>query len=204
MLKIGITGGIGSGKSIICKIFQSLGISVYNADEEAKKLTNSDPFIIQSLKELYGNEIYSPQGEIDKPKFSAFIFNNKKELERVNSIIHPSVRKHFLAWLDFHKQEKYVIKEAAILFESQSNTDLDSVITVYSPPEIRIKRVMMRDKISEEMVRKKIENQMSDEEKLKRSDFVIYNDDRQLVIPQVLTIHRLLLTSAMATAFPVF
>ncbi|MGI8892148.1 MAG: dephospho-CoA kinase, partial [Bacteroidia bacterium] len=126
MLKIGVTGGIGSGKSLVCEMFQLLGVPVYNADEQAKKLINSDPQIIDTLTKKYGSDIYS-KGVIDKKRLAGIIFNNKEELKFVNETIHPQVFAHFDEWLELNHHHKYIIKEAALLFESGSYKDLDKV-----------------------------------------------------------------------------
>lgn len=190
MKKIGITGGIGSGKSTVCKIFETFGVPVYYADIEAKKITNNDPEIRRQLISLYGEEIYLPSGTINREKLAGIIFSNKQELKKVNSIIHPVVKKYYRNWVTENKNHKYLLKEAAILFESGSYKEQDLIITVVSPLEKRIERVQKRDGHSRETVLKKIENQMSDEEKIKKSDFVIYNDDKKMLIPQVLELHK--------------
>ncbi len=194
MKKIGITGGIGSGKSVVCKIFNNLKVPVYNSDEIAKKILNSDEKIISTLKNNFGDNIYLDSNVLDKKKLSEIIFNDKLSLKKVNEIVHPVIKKHFQNWLKKRKKEnhKYIIKEAAILFESGTFRELDKIITVFSPENIRIKRLEIRDKVDVNTIRKKISNQISEEEKIKMSDFVIYNDDKNLLVPQVLKIHKLL------------
>ncbi len=187
-IKIGITGGIGSGKTTVCKIFEVLDIPVYYADIEAKKIVNSDIEIKKSLISLFGKEIYLQNGTINKEKLSNIIFNDKQSLAKVNSIIHPVVRKYYEQWIVDNKHYKWTVKEAAILFESGSYKQVDKIITVVSPLETRIDRIMKRDNTNREIVLKKINNQMSDEEKIKKSDFVIYNNDKTLLLPQILKI----------------
>jgi dephospho-CoA kinase len=188
MLKIGVTGGIGSGKSIVCEMFQLLGVPVYNADEQAKKLVNSDPQIIDTLTKKYGQDIYN-KGVIDKKRLAGIIFNNKVELKFVNETIHPRVFAHFDEWLELNNDDAYIIKEAALLFESGSYKDLDKIILVTAPEEIRIKRVVERDQTNEVEVKRIIESQMSENEKQKKSNYIINNDNTVLIIPYILEMH---------------
>ena len=189
MLKIGVTGGIGSGKSVVCEVFKILGVPVYNADENAKQIIDSDPQIINSLTKKYGQDIYF-DGKLDRKKLSAIIFNDKEELNFVNETVHPRVFAHFREWLEINKKEKYIIKEAALLFESGSFKDLDKIILVHSSEEIRIKRVMKRDNIKETDVKKIISNQMPENDKQQKADYIINNNDHDLIIPQVLNLHQ--------------
>lgn len=188
MKKVGITGGIGSGKSTVCKVFELLGIPVYYADDEAKKLLDFDVEIKSKLQSIFGNSILNDQGGIDRKKIATIVFNDKQKLEQLNSVIHPAVATHFVNWCKLHSSASFIIKEAAILFESNAYKQVDKIITVVAPLELKIERVIKRDLASREEVLKRIANQMSDEEKIKRSDFVIVNDEQILVIPQVLDI----------------
>ena len=192
MLKIGITGGIGSGKTTVCKAFQVLGISVYNADLEAKKLLDNNPSVKENIVSAFGNDILN-NNQIDRVKLSSIVFNNKEKLDALNKIVHPAVAIHFNDWLNQHANEKYILKEAAILFESNAYKAVDKTITVVAPMELRIQRCIARDNTSRTQVEQRIKNQMSDEEKIKLSHFVIHNDESQLLIPQVLEIHQHLL-----------
>ena len=191
MLKIGLTGGIGSGKSIIAKVFEQLGIPVFNSDAEAKKLINSDPKISTVIKENFGKNSYGIDGQLDRKRLAEIVFNDEEALHKLNSIVHPAVQLEFLSWLNKHKQAPYILKEAAIIFESGSNKGLDKVIAISAPELLRIQRTVKRDNSSPQSVKKRIEKQMSEDEKLKRSDFIIYNDEMQLVLPQVLKLHEL-------------
>ena len=193
MIKVGITGGIGSGKTTVCKIFELLDVPVYYADDEAKKILDSNEEIKLQISNTFGSEIINAEGKIDKKKLASFVFNDKEKLEKLNSIIHPAVREHFENWAKQHSSQKYTLKEAAILFESGANKLVDKVITVTAPLELRINRAMKRDRITREQVEQRISKQISDEEKLKRSQFVIHNDENQLLIPQILNIHHQLL-----------
>ncbi|MFP4621350.1 MAG: dephospho-CoA kinase [Bacteroidales bacterium] len=190
MTKVGITGGIGSGKTLICQVFEKFGIPVFYADEEAKKLLNNDPKVKEAIKEFFGSEVYNESG-IDKAFLASKIFNNGDALAKVNSIVHPEVRKSFLRWARAKESAyPYVIEEAAILFESGGYKDLDFSVLVYAPEELRIKRVTERDKTNREDVEARMKHQMKDEEKINMADAVIYNDESQLVIPQILRIHQ--------------
>jgi dephospho-CoA kinase len=190
MLKTGVTGGIGSGKSVVCEIFKILGVPVYNADEQAKKLIDSNPYIINKLCEKYGQEIYI-DGVLDRKKLSQIVFNDKKELQFVNETVHPRVFAHFDDWLELNrnKNNSYIVKEAALLFESGSYKELDKIILVSAPEKIRISRVVERDRIKEVEVKRIIQSQMSEDDKKAKADFIINNDGDTLIIPQVLKLH---------------
>jgi len=189
MIKTGITGGIGSGKTTVCKVFELLGIPVYYADEEAKKILDNDPDVKKNVLTVFGYEVLSEQGLIDRKKISAIVFKDQQKLAQLNSIIHPVVALHFSNWLLPYSSHKYIIKEAAILFESDAYKQVDKVITVVAPVALRIKRAMQRDGMSLEQVEQRMKYQMNDEEKMKRSAFVIHNDEQQLLITQVIAIH---------------
>lgn len=187
MIRVGITGGIGSGKTLVCKIFEKLGTPVFYADQEAKNIINQDPDVRKALKLHFGPEIYDHNG-IKKTKLADVIFQNDEALTTINSIVHPAVRKAFDVWSE-QQNAPYVIEEAAILFESGAHTILDQTVLVYAPRELRIRRAMKRDGTSREHIEQRMKNQGPDEDKLHRADFVIYNDDSRMVIPQVLELH---------------
>lgn len=193
MLKIGLTGGIGSGKTVVADIFRQLGVPVYEADTEARILTENNPEIKGQLKKRFGSDFFLQNNSLDRKKLAALVFSNAEKLEQLNSIIHPFVKKHFTDWLQKQEENKYIIKEAAILFESGSNKGLDKIIVVTAPEQIRIQRVVDRDHTTAEKVKSIMRNQMSEEEIIKRSDYIITNDNLTLVIPQVLKLHQLLL-----------
>lgn len=186
MIKIGITGGIGSGKSIVASLFALYGIPVYIADTESKILTNTSETIRQKLTALFDDSLYTETG-LDKKKLASYIFNDPKLLETVNRIIHPEVAQHFQNWVAQQTGNLCII-ESAILFESGFNSLVDKTITVFAPEEIRIKRSMQRDNVSEETIRQRMKNQMAEEVKINRSDFIINNDDSKALIPQVYAI----------------
>ena len=187
MIQIGITGGIGSGKTTVCKLLEYFQIPVFYADEEAKKLLHR-PDIIVRLQNYFGDELLNKTGEIDRKKLSEWVFSDGEKLSFLNSIIHPEVAKIYKEWLLKNNDKMLVAKEAAILFESKNNLGLDKIITVYAPLELRIKRTMQRSNMSRAEVLGRIKNQLSEEEKIKNSDFVIYNDEQKNIVPQLLSI----------------
>ncbi len=184
---IGLTGGIGSGKTIICKIFNTLGIPVYNSDIEAKLLMNNDVQIITELKNKFGDDIYN-KNKLNREKLAKLIFNDNNNLNFVNTTVHPAVKLHFNKWTEKQISE-FVIKETAILFESSTYKDVDFIITVIAPENIRINRIIARDYLKKEDIQAILANQISDNEKINRSDFIINNDNKQLVLPQILNIY---------------
>ena len=188
MLKVGLTGGIGSGKSTVAKIFETLGVPVYHADEEAKRLMNTDAALKTAIQKNFGNETYK-NGELDRKYLASVVFNDKFKLELLNSLVHPVTIRDAGDWIK-KQTAPYVIKEAALLFESGSTGPLDYIIGVFSPEEVRITRVMSRDKSNREEVQKRMRRQISEEIKMRLCDFVISNDEQSLVIPQVLKLHR--------------
>lgn len=180
---IGLTGGIGSGKTSIAKYFEQNGIPVYIADDRAK-MVSSKPEVVKKIITAFGNEILDNNKSISKEKLSNIVFTDKKKLQLLNSIIHPEVKKDFIEWVKM-QNKPFVIKEAAILFESGSYKDCDLIITITAPIEERIKRVMLRDNISREKVLDRISNQWSDEERIKKSDFIIENTSLTAAYEQV-------------------
>lgn len=196
MIILGITGGIGSGKSIVCRVFEQLGVPTYEADAEAKQLYVSNDLLAKKLREKFPAELFSRQGKPDLKKFAAYFFDDEKALEELNKLVHPIVLEHFQSWVKQHKDEPYVVKEAAILFESGSYKDCDKVVNVSAPVELRIKRVMERDKRSRSEVEKIISKQWTDEERNAKSDFVLVNDEATLLLPQILQVHKQLLKLA--------
>ena len=191
MIKIGITGGMGSGKSTVAKVFEVLGIPVYYADDAAKKLMNEDAALKEKLIAVFGKEIYQ-DGILNRTHLSGLVFNNPDKLAQLNSIVHPATIADAESWMQ-QQHSPYAIKEAAILFESGANKYVDKVIGVYAPIQLRISRVMQRDNITEEAVTARMNRQMEEEKKMNLCDYVITNDEQELVIPQVLKIHELLI-----------
>lgn len=188
MLKIGITGGIGSGKTTVCKVFEILKIPVFYADDAAKSVMNKDPHLIDAIKREFGSELYSEEEILDRKALAKLVFNNSQALEKLNSLVHPAAIQSFEDWSK-EQDSPYVIKEAAILFESGSYKDCDFTILVYTPENSRIKRVMKRDNTTEAEVRARINKQMPEDKKRELSDFVIENDGSTALLPQVLSLH---------------
>ena len=191
MKKIGITGGIGSGKTYVASVFQSLGIPIFNADIQAKKLMTFSRKLIKLVKEEFGNDIYK-DSDLNKEKLASIVFSDSDKLQKLNSLVHPIVKEEFNNWCK-KQTSLYVIKEAAILFESNSHIGLDAVICVSAPLELRIERLLNRDDCSEKEIKKRIENQISQEEKQKLSDYIIVNDEKELLLPKIIKIHKELL-----------
>lgn len=189
MLKVGITGGIGSGKSIVCKVFSVLGIPVFESDKIAKELMNTDTEIHQQLIDLFGAAVYLPDRTINRKYLAGIVFNNPSLLAQLNTIVHPVVRKTFFNWCE-KQQTPYIIHEAAILFETGFYKMMDKNITVVTSEHERIQRVMKRDGITPEMVNERIKNQWNDQQRKELADFVIGNNDDELVIPQVIEIDK--------------
>jgi len=195
MLRIGLTGGIGSGKTTVAKIFEKLGIPVYYADDSAKRLMNTDAGLKASIIKNFGEAAYK-EGELDRKYLAGIVFNDKEKLERLNSLTHPVTITDAEHWIK-KQTSPYIIKEAALLFESGAARYLDHVIGVYAPQHIRVKRIMDRDGLSVEEVMKRINRQIDEEIKIKLCDFVIINNEQQLVIPQIIELDKKLRSSAM-------
>ena len=191
MIKVGVTGGIGSGKTLICKVFEKLGVSVFYADSEAKRILNEDEEVKKRISEKFGPGIYNENG-INKANLAHIVFNDNEALGTINEIIHPVVRQRFERWLN-QQQAPYAIEEAAILIETGAHRDLDYTILVYAPRELRISRAMERDNKSRKEIETRMDHQMPDEDKFKKVNSVIYNDNSRMVIPQVLDIHEQLM-----------
>ena len=191
MIKIGLTGGIGVGKTKVAEIFSALGIPVFYADLEAKK-AYTNKAVFEKIKNSFGNSVFENES-INFIKLSNLIFSNKIDLEKLNAIIHPFVLHNFEKWVIENNNTSYIIMESAILFETSLDSMFDKLITVIAPKEVCIDRVMKRDGVSRDMVIKRMSNQISNEIKVKKSDYSIQNTDDHLLIPQVLHIHKALL-----------
>ena len=190
-MRVGITGGIGSGKSMVAKVFEVLGIPVYYADDAAKRLMNEDEALQQQLIASFGDAIYT-NGLLNRKVLATLVFNDTKKLSLLNSIVHPVTIKDGEAWMK-KQVAPYTIKEAALIFESGANKYLDKVIGVYAPAPLRLQRVMLRDNLPEEAVKARMEKQMDEETKMGLCDYIINNNEQELVIPQVMKIHEILL-----------
>ena len=191
MLRIGLTGGIGSGKTTVAHIFEVLGMPVYYADDAAKRLMNEDAHLKQQLIQQFGEESYI-QGKLNRAYLSSVVFSNTEKTSLINSIIHPTTIADAAAWM-LQQQAAYALKEAALIFEAGAEKNLDLVVGVSAPLAIRLHRVMKRDAIDEAAVLARMQKQMNEEEKMGRCDFVVLNDEETLLIPQVIAIHEQLL-----------
>jgi dephospho-CoA kinase len=187
-MKIGVTGGIGSGKSTVCRIFNILGIPVFSADDEAKKIMNSDEEVIEMVRKIAGKDVYS-SGTLNRSELASIIFNDKMLLQEINQTVHPHVYSNFKAWAG-SVSAPYVVMESALLFESNATGLVDKIVTVTAPVEERVERVVRGNNLTREQVVDRIKNQMDDEEKIRLSDYVIYNSERDMIIPAVLKIHQ--------------
>jgi dephospho-CoA kinase len=196
MLKIGLTGNIGSGKTTVAKVFEVLRIPVFYADDAAKTVMVNDAILIDEIKTAFGDASYFDDGALNRKHISAIVFNNEEQLAKLNGIVHPATFRAFDAWVACAGDVPYVLKEAALLFESGSYKMCDKSIMVQAPLEMRIKRVMERDKLSREEIEKREANQFSAEKKAALADFVVNNGESELLIPQVLKLHRQFLVMA--------
>lgn len=200
MYKVGITGGIGSGKTTACRVFEVLGIPVFYADTVAKEIMTQDALLIEGVKTAFGDESYFEDGKLNNKHIAGIVFNNEKALAQLNALVHPAVFRAFDAWeATIPATVSYTLKEAAILFESGSYKLCDTTILVTAPYEIKIKRLMQRDGVTEEQVKARMDKQLSDEEKSRLADHFIVNDEQQSIIEQVLALHQQFLK--LATAF---
>ena len=192
---LGITGGIGSGKSLVASILERSGTPVYLADDRAKSLMITDPSIISGVTDLFGEEAYFEDGQLNRAHLSKLAFGNPEILKKLNAVVHPATGKDFVQWVDQKKQEGYLLvaKEAAILFESAAYLACDKVATVYAPQNIRVQRVVARDNTTAKEVHKRIKRQWPEWKKIRKSDFLIINDGRHHLIPQVLDMQKELL-----------
>jgi dephospho-CoA kinase len=194
MVRVGITGGIGSGKSTVTSIFEVLGIPVYSADAAAKKLMNESGPLKANIIHHFGAAAYTG-GQLDRKYLASQVFNDKEKLDLLNSLVHPLTIKDGEEWMQ-RQTSAYAIKEAALIFESGMEKQFDYIIGVYAPSALRIERAMKRDRISEDEVLSRMSKQMDEETKLKRCDFIINNNNQQAVIPQVMALHQQLLERA--------
>ncbi|SMG50913.1 dephospho-CoA kinase [Marivirga sericea] len=193
MKKIGITGGIGAGKSLICEVFQLLGTPNYPADSRAKWLQSNDPELKAKIAFHFGKEAYFDNGELNREYLSKEVFGNDDKLELLNRLVHPAVADDFKNWCSSHANKPYILKEAALLFETGSYKQLDATINVHASHEIRLKRTLERDpQRTPESVEAIMKKQLSDDERLELADYVIFNDESRSVIKQVIDLHHLL------------
>lgn len=187
-IKLGVTGGIGSGKTTVCRIFSVFGIPVFSADLEARKIMNTNRNLMNQINALAGKDLYTT-GSLDRQELAKMIFNNKSLLEEVNSLVHPVVFEYFTSWV-VEQDTPYAIMEAAILFESGASSLMDKILTVVTPVEERITRLVKGNKFTREQVLERIKNQVDDEYRIKNSDFIINNSENDMIIPEILDIHK--------------
>jgi len=192
-MKLGVTGGIGSGKTTVCRIFNVLGVPVFDADKAAKQIMDSDKNMMTRLNSIVGKDLYL-SGTLNRTELAKLIFNNTSLLAKVNSLVHPAIYNLFGRWAT-EQNTPYVILEAAILFESGGTKHLDRILSVVAPVDDRIKRVIKRNSLSKEEVLDRIRNQMEDEARIKLSDYVIVNSENEMIIPSIIRIHTEILTS---------
>ena len=193
-MKIGVTGGIGSGKTSVCRVFSVLGIAVFSADLEAKRVMENDRPVMDRVRTIAGRDVYA-NGSLDRSELASIIFNDEDKLAEIDRLVHPVVFGNFLRWADA-QPAPYSIMEAAILFESNAMEYVDKIITVVAPLEERIQRVIRRNRLSREQVLERVRNQMDDELKIRRSDWVIYNSENEMIIPAILRIHEEIISLA--------
>src|SRR6188768_71013 len=191
VLRLGLTGGIGSGKSTVAQIFEVLGIPVYYADVAAKKIMNEDEGLRSAITNIFGERAYS-NNILDRKYISSIVFSDPAKLQQLNALVHPATKKDGEAWMQ-QQTTPYAIHEAALIFEAKVSDRLDIVIGVSSPIELRIKRAMKRDKVNREEVLKRMDQQLDEEVKMSKCDFVLINDEQQLLIPQILELHEKLI-----------
>ena len=192
---VGLTGAMGSGKSTVSCVFKTLGIPVYNSDEKAKELYDTNEFR-EKLYSVFGAEVFDANGIPDKKKIAQRVFQDKTSLHKLNALIHPYIKDDFRKWTKRFPQAPYVIQESAILYEAGFDTLFDKIISVHAEVSVILARIQKRDGLSEEQIHARLDNQMPIEEKKKRADFVIINNESQLVLPQILAIHEQLIRAA--------
>lgn len=201
-LRIGITGGMGAGKSTICKIFGQLGVSIYDADSRAKFIMSNNQELKKAITENFGWDAYTRKDELNREYLAKVVFNSEEKLELLNNLVHPAVKNDYEQWAQDHRDEPYSLKEAALLFESMSYKTLHKVIVIASPIETRIERIMKRDHVKREDILKRIQNQSTDRERMNKADWVIYNDGVRSLIEQTLEVHHKILAIRETEVLP--
>jgi dephospho-CoA kinase len=191
-IKIGLTGGIGSGKTLVCQIFEKLGVAVYYADQAARTLMNTDEELKSGIKGMFGEETYGKEG-LNRQYLAELVFVDGEKLAGLNTLVHPRVRKDFLKWTELQVKAPYVVEEAAILFESGAYAEMDQSVLVYAPEGLRIKRVMERDGVDREEVLLRMRHQYSEEKKMALADHILVNDGIRMLLPQVIELHNMIL-----------
>jgi dephospho-CoA kinase len=190
ILKIGITGGIGSGKTTVCSIFETLGIPIYYADDRAKRLMTEDTTLVAAIQNVFGTDAYDSNGSLNRAYIAQIVFNEPAKLQSLNALVHPAVRRDAQNWHESQLNTPYTLQEAALLFENNSYKLFDKIIVVSAPQELRLQRVLQRDKMDSKAVLARMAQQLPETDKVKKADFVIYNDGKTLLVPQVMAIHQ--------------
>lgn len=193
MLKIGITGGIGSGKSTVCNILKNLGVPVFSSDDAGKFLLNNDDYLKTQIKKIFDEDMYTSTGRLDRERMAKLVFNNPDELQKLNELVHPKVKAEFDSWCKKNDKRPYVVKEAAILFETGLYRELNKMVTVFCSKEERIRRIMKRDNTTKGQIEKRMIQQITDDERNKLADYILINDGVEDLLPQVMELHELLL-----------
>ncbi len=194
MFRVGLTGGIGSGKTLVSSIFEKLCVPVYYADTAARDLMNSDAGLKDDIVSLFGDQAYGKDG-LNRQYLAGSVFGDPVKLAGLNRLVHPAVRLDFKRWTAEQSGSLYVIEEAAILFESGASQEMNLSVLVYAPEELRISRVMKRDGVDREAVQRRMGHQLSEEEKMEKADFVLINDGKEMLLPQVIELHNKILNS---------
>ncbi len=203
MIKVGLTGGIGVGKTVCADIFSLLGVPIYNSDIEAKLIMVRDETVKSAIVDIFGSESYTEDGALNRGHLASLIFSNKLLLAKMNGIVHPAVREHFAQWCLANQSHKYIIQESALIFETGSFKSFDKVVLVHADLEVRIERVKLRDKATDEEVLARIKKQLPQEEKLEFADYVILNNSKRPLIKQILNIHIDLMNIDIKSSQPV-
>ena len=193
MLKVGVTGGMGSGKSTVCNILKNLGVPVFSSDDVGKYLLNNDDYLKNEIKTHFDSDMYTSTGRLDRNRMAQLVFNNPDELKKLNELVHPRVKAEFDSWCKKMEKRPCVVKEAAILFETGQHKELDKMVTVFCPKEERIRRIIKRDDTSKELIEKRMMQQYSDAERNALATYIIMNDGKEELLPQVMELHELLL-----------
>lgn len=192
-MRIGLTGGIGSGKTTAARVWEQLGVSVYYADERGRWISDNDPEVILKIKALFGENAYLPDGKLDRKRIAGKVFSDSVLLERLNAVIHPAIRADYRRWAKAQTKVPYTVMESAILFESGFDSEVDRVVVVTAPEEVRIARTVRRDGSDEAAVRARIATQMSDEARQEKADFILDAGEKELLIPQIIALHEKLI-----------
>ena len=193
MLKVGITGGMGSGKSRVCNMLKNLGVPIFSSDDAGKYLLNNDDTLKRDIKKTFDSDMYTSSGRIDRDRMAKLVFNNPEELTKLNALVHPRVKAEFDSWCKKNEKKPYVVKEAAILFEIGKHKELDKMVTVFCPKEERIRRIILRDDATKESIEKRMIHQYTDAERNALADYILINDGKEDLLPQVMELHELLL-----------